>query len=105
LILGLLITVTSDGEETLHPRLERIDDDIQGTQLELQKLDSGEVMLGMLYGLVVVGGLRTVSDSNRYEAMRDGRPDALVSKVRSWLQAYKLNHSSRCRIYLSEHRC
>ncbi|KAL2016322.1 hypothetical protein VTK56DRAFT_3863 [Thermocarpiscus australiensis] len=105
LILSLLATSSTGNEQTLHPRLARIDPEVQGTQLELQTLDTGELVLGVLYGMVSVGSLRIVSEANRQDAIRADDGEALLSKVQSWLQTCELDHGPRCRTVLGEKRC
>jgi tetratricopeptide (TPR) repeat protein len=105
LILSLIQIGGVGGEPILHPRLARIDPEVQGIQLEAQRLDTGEVVLGVLYGLVSVGSLRIVSETNRQDAMRAGDVDALLSRVQSWLQTCDLDHGPRCRAFLGEKRC
>ncbi|KAL2130483.1 hypothetical protein VTI74DRAFT_6337 [Chaetomium olivicolor] len=105
LLLSLLATSSRGNEQALHPRLARIDPDIQGTQLELQMLDTGELVLGVLYGLVVVGSLRIVTEANRQDAIRADDGEALLSKVQSWLQTCEVDHGPRCCTFLGEKRC
>lgn len=45
-----------DDPKELHPRLARINPEIQGVQFEVQELDTGERILGVKYGLLPVWG-------------------------------------------------
>ena len=95
----------------LHPRLAKIDHEVQGTQFEILELDSGEQMLGVKFGLLPVGGLRIVSEGNRREALRDGEAlgglQGRISpeKVQTWLKDCEGNHGKRCGNYFSSKRC
>ncbi|EXJ67269.1 uncharacterized protein A1O5_09282 [Cladophialophora psammophila CBS 110553] len=65
---------TVDGGHTLHPRLAQIDREIQGTQFHAQLLPSGEVMLGVEYGMTTVGALRLLTPDNLSDALRQPCP-------------------------------
>lgn len=105
MILTLLATGSRGSEPTLSPRLARIDPEVQGTQLEVRKLDTGELVLGVLYGLVRVGSLRIVTEATRSDAIPAPDGDALLSKIQSWLQTCDLDHGPRCRAFPDEKRC
>ena len=57
---------------SLHPCLGNIDWDIQGIGLELAKLNGGETILKVEYGMWPVGQLRILTPSNHTEALRQG---------------------------------
>lgn len=68
-ICRLILTHISNPQRTaLHPRLEAIDPEVQGTSLEPVKLKSGEEVLQVMYGLREVGALRIVEASDWHQA-------------------------------------
>jgi tetratricopeptide (TPR) repeat protein len=112
LILSLVAVDPNDPQE-LHPRLTKIDPEVQGVQFEIQELDdAGETILGVRYGMIYVGALRIVSSRNRRGALRDGgsgsgfglgRVD--VSKVQNWMSHCESIHGKKCSSYFSNKRC
>ncbi|KIW97699.1 uncharacterized protein Z519_01283 [Cladophialophora bantiana CBS 173.52] len=110
---------TVDGGHTLHPHLAQIDRETQGTQFHAQLLPSGEVMLGVEYGMTTVGALRLLKPDNLSDALRQPCPrlawksvpehlqqavstvaqgDERVDfgKIRSWLYECNGNHGELC---------
>ena len=69
----ILSCITRDHlTSSLHPRLTAIDREVQGTGLELAKLNEGETILKVEYGMWPVGELRVLTPSNHTEALRQG---------------------------------
>ena len=69
----VLSCITGDHlTNNLHPRLSAIDPEVQGTSLELTKLNGGETMLKVEYGMWPVGELRVLTRFNYTEALRQG---------------------------------
>ena len=69
----ILSCITGDhSTSTLHPRLTTIDPEVQGTGLELAKLNGGETILKVEYGMWPVGELRILTPSSYTEALRQG---------------------------------
>ena len=69
----ILSCITGDhSTSSLHPRLTAIDPEVQGTGLEVAKLNGGETVLKVEYGMWPVGELRILTPSNYNEALRQG---------------------------------
>ncbi|KAI4161626.1 MAG: hypothetical protein LQ342_004767 [Letrouitia transgressa] len=62
--------ITLGREDALHPRLDQIDPEIQGTQFHIQRLPDGEIMLGVEYSMRTVGALRILKPANLTGALR-----------------------------------
>ncbi|EXJ57261.1 hypothetical protein A1O7_07608 [Cladophialophora yegresii CBS 114405] len=115
----VLSLCSADRGSSLHPQLAQIDREIQGTQFHAQKLPSGEILLGVEYGMITVGALRIVNQRNLPEAVRqttqastlrsvlenahgaglpvdqgDQRID--IQKIRGWLYDCHINHGELC---------
>ena len=126
LILSLM-TVGNQGR-LLHPRLHAIDQEIQGIQFNIQRLPTGETLLGVEYGLRPIGALRILASSNHTDALRQGwqtcsSPCSKVhsqistglnssggqlvnlGKVRSWLDNCVTHHARVCNSFWGEERC
>ncbi|KAH8592056.1 hypothetical protein B0O99DRAFT_690115 [Bisporella sp. PMI_857] len=59
-------THKSDGgrERELYPRLESVDQEIQGTQLDIKSLESGERYIAVRFGLKWAGAIRKLDAAN-----------------------------------------
>ncbi|KAH8879446.1 HET-domain-containing protein [Thozetella sp. PMI_491] len=104
----------------LHPRLGKIDPEVQGIRLQAGQLPSGESLLVIDYGLYHVGELRIVTKENYRQTLRqawemDGsssflaglkarrgpvqNPDGQqvdLNLIKSWLNNCDHNHGSGC---------
>jgi hypothetical protein len=103
-----------------------MDPEIQGTQFHIQKLPTGETMLGVEYGMTTVGALRILTPENHLDARRQGwqlssstfspghltgRSDSdggqliNLSRLRRWLHNCDSNHGQLCNSFRSDTRC
>jgi tetratricopeptide (TPR) repeat protein len=124
-VCRLLISLISvNGQRDLHSRLARMDHEIQGVQFHIQKLATGENMLGVEYGLKSVGALRIVTPQNRNDALRQGYEIVRISEglsssihgqsqgqlvnlqnARTWLDNCDEKHGRLCSAFWSNERC
>ena len=121
----ILSCITGDHlTSSLHPRLTAIDREVQGTGLELAKLNGSETVLKVEYGMWPVGELRIVTQSNHTEALRQGweaKEQSLefqevleksdgplhategqqvnIIQLKQWLNNCEHNHGSVCNSY------
>ncbi|OCT46943.1 hypothetical protein CLCR_02228 [Cladophialophora carrionii] len=116
-----------DEGSSLHPQLAQIDREIQGTQFHTQKLPSGEILLGVEYGMMTVGALRIVNHRNLPAAVRQttqvsslrsvlenahgaglpidqGDQGVDFQKIRGWLYECHSNHGELCNDLGDSHR-
>ena len=121
----ILSCITRDHlTSSLHPRLNAIDREVQGTGLELANLNGGETILKVEYGMWPVGELRILTPSNHTEALRQGweaKKQSLkfqevlektdgplhategqqvnIVQLKQWLKNCDHNHGSVCNSY------
>ncbi|PLN86503.1 HET-domain-containing protein [Aspergillus taichungensis] len=106
-VCRLIISLITTAQGTLHPRLAELDREIQGVQFHLRKLPSGESMLGVEYGLKLVGGIRLLTPGN-LDALRQnhstGKQLVDTTQLRRWLNNCDYNHGRICNGVLSDLR-
>ncbi|PGH05335.1 hypothetical protein GX51_03056 [Blastomyces parvus] len=104
-ICRLILSLIEMEPGRLHPRLAEMDREIQGTQFNIQKLPTGETMLGVEYGMRPVGAIRIITPRNHADAVRQdwqkfpySSQGQLVdpSKLWRWLEDCYNNHGRVC---------
>ncbi|KAI0439409.1 heterokaryon incompatibility protein-domain-containing protein [Xylaria telfairii] len=128
-ICRLILSHITTDTEALHPQLEAIDPEVQGTRLATGTLSTGEKIIRIEYGLKYVGELRIISPQNYHKAVRQAweagtqssldevitaRSGPVLSPlgqqvnpalIQSWMSDCDHNHSAGCnsnRLHTSE---
>ncbi|KAI1774166.1 heterokaryon incompatibility protein-domain-containing protein [Hypoxylon cercidicola] len=73
IICRLIFSAITTETEELHPQLEAIDKEVQGTSLLTGILSTGEKVMRIEYGLKHVGDIRLVTPQNYHQAIRQAR--------------------------------
>ncbi|KAM5361880.1 hypothetical protein ACJZ2D_012825 [Fusarium nematophilum] len=118
-ICGLIFSTITTRAGALHPRLQAIDREVQGTRLSTGKLSTGETLMRFDYGIRHVGELRVLTPRNYSQALRQGweldspsladafgSPGSIIhdpgrqqinfDMVQSWLKNCDHNHGTAC---------
>lgn len=106
--------INGDRERELYPRLESLDQEVQGTQLDIKTLDSGERFIAVRFGLKWVGAIRKLDDANwplvlrqSYEVAKatstsemnpclTGTQEVSCRLIQRWFDDCKSSHGPKC---------
>jgi Heterokaryon incompatibility protein (HET)/Tetratricopeptide repeat len=119
-ICRLILSIITAKSGRLHPRLNAIDREVQGTRLSTAKLSTGETLMRVDYGIRHVGELRILTPRNYRQALRQaweadaqsrlstvladragfvydkGGQQVNLGLIKSWLNDCDHNHGSAC---------
>ncbi|KAI8633030.1 heterokaryon incompatibility protein-domain-containing protein [Xylariaceae sp. FL1651] len=70
IICRLILSRITTDTEALHPQLEAIDREVQGTRLATGTLSAGEKIIRIEYGMQYVGEVRIISPQNYHRTVR-----------------------------------